>query len=139
MPETTMGGLLFPRDTPLLIPHATRWEAPTAAAPLLLPRVCRRWDAPAAAALLLLPRARRRLHRTTRWKCGWRLLLLLLLLLLYACRWFLPPPSTRIATPPPPPPSTRVEESSDDSPSDSSGYNDECPHVKEVSSYEHCF
>jgi hypothetical protein len=128
-----MGGLLFPRDTPLLIPRATMWEAPTAVAPLLLPRVCRRWDAPAAAALLLLPRARRRLHRTTRWKCGWRLLLLLL----YACRWFLPPPSTRLATPPPP--STRVEESSDDSPSDSSDYNDECPHVKEVSSYEHCF
>jgi hypothetical protein len=38
----------------------------------------------------------------------------------------------------PPPPLTRLEvaSSSDDSPSDYSGYNDECPHVKEVSSYE---
>jgi hypothetical protein len=45
-----------------------------------------------------------------------------------------PPPPTRLVAPPPPP--TCVEESSDDSPSDSSGYNDECPHVKEVSSYE---
>jgi hypothetical protein len=36
-----------------------------------------------------------------------------------------------------PPPLTRVEEaSSNDSPSASSGYNDECLHVKEVSSYE---
>jgi hypothetical protein len=36
-----------------------------------------------------------------------------------------------------PPPLTRLEEaSSDDSPSASSGYNDECPHVKELSSYE---
>jgi hypothetical protein len=43
-----------------------------------------------------------------------------------------PPPLTRLVAPPPPPPSTRV----DDSSSDSSGYNDECTHVKEVSSYE---
>jgi hypothetical protein len=36
-----------------------------------------------------------------------------------------------------PPPSTRLEDtSSDDSPAASSGYNDECPHVKEVSSYQ---
>jgi hypothetical protein len=42
------------------------------------------------------------------------------------------PPPTRLAAPPPP---THVEESSDNSPSDSSGYNDECPHIKEVSSY----
>jgi hypothetical protein len=36
-----------------------------------------------------------------------------------------------------PPPLTRLEEdSSDDAPSASSGYNDECPHVKEVSSYK---
>jgi hypothetical protein len=36
-----------------------------------------------------------------------------------------------------PPPLTRLKEaSSDDSPSASSGYNDKCPHVKEVSSYE---
>jgi hypothetical protein len=35
-----------------------------------------------------------------------------------------------------PPLPTHVEEvSSNDSPSDSSSYNDECPHVKEVSSY----
>jgi hypothetical protein len=35
------------------------------------------------------------------------------------------------------PPTTHLEEaSSDDSPSASSGYNDECPHVKGVSSYE---
>jgi hypothetical protein len=34
-------------------------------------------------------------------------------------------------------PPTRLEEaSSDDSPSASSGYNDECLHIKEVSSYE---
>jgi hypothetical protein len=48
------------------------------------------------------------------------------------------PPLTHLAAHPPPP-LTRVEESSDDSPSDSSGYNDECPHIKEVRSYEHCF
>jgi predicted Holliday junction resolvase-like endonuclease len=29
-----------------------------------------------------------------------------------------------------------MEESFDDSPYDTSGYNDECPHIKEVSSYE---
>jgi hypothetical protein len=46
-----------------------------------------------------------------------------------------PPPPTCLVAPPHPPP-TRVEESSDDSPSDSSDYNEECPHVKEVSSYE---
>jgi hypothetical protein len=35
------------------------------------------------------------------------------------------------------PPATRLEEaSSDDSPSASSSYNDECPNVKEVTSYE---
>jgi hypothetical protein len=34
-----------------------------------------------------------------------------------------------------PPPSTRLGDSS----STSSSYNDECPHVREVSSYEHCF
>jgi hypothetical protein len=44
-----------------------------------------------------------------------------------------PPPLTRLVAPPPP---THVEESIDDSPSDSLGYNDECPHVNEVSSYE---
>jgi hypothetical protein len=48
------------------------------------------------------------------------------------------PPSTCMAAPPPPP-LTHVEESPDDSPSDSSGYNDECPHIKEVSSHEQCF
>jgi hypothetical protein len=47
-----------------------------------------------------------------------------------------PPPSLTHLVAPPPPPPTRVKEvSSDDSPSDSSGYNDECPDVKEVSSY----
>jgi hypothetical protein len=35
----------------------------------------------------------------------------------------------------PPPPPTRLGNSS----STSSGYNDECPYVREVSSYEHCF
>jgi hypothetical protein len=46
-----------------------------------------------------------------------------------------PPSLTRLAAHPPPP--TRLEEaSSDDSPLASSGYNDECPHVKEVISYE---
>jgi hypothetical protein len=44
------------------------------------------------------------------------------------------PPLTHLAAPPP---LTRVKESSDDSPSDSSGYNNESPHVKEVRSYEH--
>jgi hypothetical protein len=49
------------------------------------------------------------------------------------------PPPTCLATAPPSPPLTHVEESSDDFPSYSSGYNDESPHVKELSSYEHCF
>jgi hypothetical protein len=44
-----------------------------------------------------------------------------------------PLPPLCLVTPPPP---TCVDEvSSDDSPSDSSRYNDECPHAKEVSSY----
>jgi hypothetical protein len=34
-----------------------------------------------------------------------------------------------------PPPLTRLGDSS----STSLGYNDECPHIREVSSYEHCF
>jgi hypothetical protein len=60
--------------------------------------------------------------------------------------WVVGPPPLRLQVAPPtpptrlvassPPPSTRVKESSDDSPSDSSGYNDECSHIKEVSSYE---
>jgi hypothetical protein len=46
-----------------------------------------------------------------------------------------PPPAHLVA--PPPPPLTRVKEvSSNDSPSDSLGYNSECPDVKEVTSYE---
>jgi hypothetical protein len=41
---------------------------------------------------------------------------------------------------PPPPPLTSVEEDLfDDSPSGSSGYNDECPHIKVVNSYELSF
>jgi hypothetical protein len=52
--------------------------------------------------------------------------------------WVAAPPPLRLQVAPPPPP-THMEESSDDSPSDSSGYNDECPHVKEVSSYKYCF
>jgi hypothetical protein len=36
----------------------------------------------------------------------------------------------------PPPPTLLEEASSDDSPSASLGYNDECPHIKKVSSYE---
>jgi hypothetical protein len=40
--------------------------------------------------------------------------------------WMLAPPLTCL----------EVDSSSDDSPSDSLGYNDECPHIKEVSSYE---
>jgi hypothetical protein len=45
-----------------------------------------------------------------------------------------PPPLACLVAPP----LTRLEvaSSSIDSPSDSSGYNDECPHVKKVSSYE---
>jgi hypothetical protein len=52
--------------------------------------------------------------------------------------WMVAPPTRLVAPPPPPPPLTiRVKEvSSDDSPSNSSGYNDECPHIKKVSSYE---
>jgi hypothetical protein len=48
-----------------------------------------------------------------------------------------PPPSTRLVAPSNPP-LTRLEvaSSSNDSPSNSLGYNDECPHVKEVSSFE---
>jgi hypothetical protein len=49
-PETAMGGFLLPRAALLLLPHARRWEAPAAAAPLLLPCVCRRWELPAATA-----------------------------------------------------------------------------------------
>jgi hypothetical protein len=79
-PETATGGLLLPRAASLLLPRATRWEALAAAAPLLLPRVCRGWEALVAAALLFLPPP----TRTTRWRCGWRLLLLL-----YAYRWLL--------------------------------------------------
>jgi hypothetical protein len=41
-----------------------------------------------------------------------------------------------VAPPPRPPTHLDLASSSDDSPSDSSGYNDECPHVKEVNSYE---
>jgi hypothetical protein len=43
-----------------------------------------------------------------------------------------------VVAPPPPPAPTRLEVASsfDDSPLDLSGYNDEWPHVKEVSSYE---
>jgi hypothetical protein len=78
-----MRGLLLP-GAALLLPHDTRWEALAAVTLLLLPRVCRRWEALAATAPLLLSRARRRLHRTTRWRCGWWLLLLI-----YACRWLL--------------------------------------------------
>jgi hypothetical protein len=40
--------------------------------------------------------------------------------------WMVAPPLTCL----------EVDSSSDDSPSDSSGYNNECPHIKEVSSYE---
>jgi hypothetical protein len=59
-------------------------------------------------------------------------------------------PSSRQYTAPPPscqevgsssclrtaPPLTRLEEASSDSSSSSSDYNDECPHIKEVRSYE---
>jgi hypothetical protein len=48
--------------------------------------------------------------------------------------WVVALPLTHLVAPPPP---TRLEEaSSGDSPSSSSGYNNEWPHVKEVSSYE---
>jgi hypothetical protein len=63
-PKTAMEGLLLPRATPLLLPHATRWEAPAASALLHLPRVCRSYKAPTAATLLLLPP----LTRMTQWR-----------------------------------------------------------------------
>jgi hypothetical protein len=112
-PETSTGDLLLPRAAPLLLPCATRWEASAAITPLLLPHVCRRWEAPAFAASLLLPPP----TRMTWWRCGWRLLLLL-----YTYRWLLLLPPTCLAPPPMTP--THVWE---------------CPHIKEVSSYEHCF
>jgi hypothetical protein len=91
-PETATGGFLLPRAAPLLLPHARRWEAPAATAPLLLPHVCRRWEALATAAPLL-PCAKRRLHRTTRWRCGWSAAPLLLLyareLILLRHAWWL--------------------------------------------------
>jgi hypothetical protein len=74
-----MGGFVLLQAAPLLLPHSMRWEAPVAAAPLLLPCICRRWEATVAAALLLLPPS----IQMTRWRCGWRLLLL------YAYRWLL--------------------------------------------------
>jgi hypothetical protein len=50
------------------------------------------------------------------------------------CRIAPPPPACLVA--PPPPPIHVKEVSSDESLlSDSSGYNDECPHVKDVSLY----
>jgi hypothetical protein len=57
--EIDTEGLLFPRATPLLLPHNRRWEALAVAAPLFLPCV------------------RKRLHPTTPlWRCGRCLLLL---------------------------------------------------------------
>jgi hypothetical protein len=51
--------------------------------------------------------------------------------------WVVAPPSPPLRVVAPPSLMTRVEELSfDDSPLDSSGYNDECPHIKQVSSYE---
>jgi hypothetical protein len=47
-----------------------------------------------------------------------------------------PPPTCLVAPPSPPLTFLKVASSSNDSPSDSSGYKDECPHVKEVNSYE---
>jgi hypothetical protein len=101
-PATATGSLLLPQARPLLLPRARRWEALATTAPLLLPR------------------ARRRLHRTTRWRCGWSaaplfllyawglllwhawwLLLLLPLLLWHAWRWLhhlMSPPQTPQAT-----------------------------------------
>jgi hypothetical protein len=55
--------------------------------------------------------------------------------------WVLTPPPLRLQVAPPPPtrlvapPPTRLGDSS----LTYSGYNDERPHVREVSSYEHCF
>jgi hypothetical protein len=85
-PKTAMSGSLLPRAAPLL-PRARTWEAPVIAEPLLLPR------------------ARRRLHRMTRWRCGWSTTPLLLLytwwlLLWHAFTRFHPttPPQTPRAT-----------------------------------------
>jgi hypothetical protein len=81
---------------------------------LLLPHA-RRWEALGAVIPLLLPRARR-------WKA---LVAAVLLLLLHPMT-----PLKMWEVPPPPP--IHLEEAS----SSSSSYNDECPHVKEVNSYE---
>jgi hypothetical protein len=50
-----------------------------------------------------------------------------------------PPPLTCLVAPPPPPLTSVEEDLFDDSPSGSSGYNDECPHIKVVNSYELSF
>jgi hypothetical protein len=47
-----------------------------------------------------------------------------------------PPPPVRLVAPLPSLTRLEVASSSDNTPSGYLGYNDECPHVKEVSSYE---
>jgi hypothetical protein len=104
-PKIATGGLLLPQATPLLLPHATRLEAPPPS----------RQEEASSDDLVEM------------WVVAPPPLRLQVA----------PPPLTCLVAPPPPPlPLTHVEESFDDFPSDSLGYNDECPHVKEVSSYE---
>jgi hypothetical protein len=52
--------------------------------------------------------------------------------------WVVAPPAPARLVAPPPPPTTLLEvaSSSDDYSLDSSGYNNECPHIKEMSSFE---
>jgi hypothetical protein len=123
-----MRGLLLPRAAPLLLHHAKRWEAPAIASLLLLMQEVgsssRRRTAP--------PPSRIEEDSSDDLMEMWVVCRTAPLPL----RLVTPPPSpTRLVAPPPP--LTRVGEVSfDDSPSDSSGYNDECPHVKDVSSYK---
>jgi hypothetical protein len=97
------------------IQSSRRGRPKTAIEGSLLPRVCRRWEALATAAPLLLPHAKEASSDDS------------------VEMWVVAPPPTCLVAPPP----THLEEAlSNSSSSASSVYNGECPHIKEVSSYE---